>query len=82
MALAGDELLPAIDVVSRAGENLIDHDVNGERSHVGWPDDPPDGKSGAELIAAGVEIIAEERCRQRRVDETRGGLPSAEVWFC
>ena len=67
MALAGDELLPAIDVVGRTREGLIDHDVDGERSHVGWTDDPPDGKSGAELIAAGVEIIAEERCRQRRV---------------
>ena len=58
MALAGDELLPAIDVVSRAGEGLIDHDVDGERSDVGWTDDPPDGKSGAELIAARVDIIA------------------------
>ena len=56
MALAVDELLLAIDVVSRAGEGLIDHDVDGERSHVGWPDDPPDGKSGAELIAARVVI--------------------------
>ena len=58
MALAGDELLPAIDFVSRARDGLIDHDVDGERSHVGWPDDPPDGKSGAELIAARVDIIA------------------------
>ena len=58
MALAGDEPLPAIDVVSRAGAGLIDHDVESERSHVGWTDDPPDGKSGAELIAARVDIIA------------------------
>ena len=43
--------------------------MDGERSHVGWTDDPPDGKSRAELIAAGVEIIVEERRRQRRVDE-------------
>ena len=52
MALAGDELLPAIDVVGRAREGLIDHDVDGERSDVGWTDDPPDGKSGAEPFAA------------------------------
>jgi len=56
VALAGDELLPAIDVVGRTREGLIDHDVDGERSHVGWTDDPPDGKSGAELIAARVVI--------------------------
>jgi hypothetical protein len=54
--VAGDEMLPAIDVVRCAREGLIDHDVDGERSHVGWTDDPPDGKSGAELIAARVEI--------------------------
>jgi hypothetical protein len=57
VALAGDEVLPAIDVVSRAGWGLIDHDVDGERSHVGWTDGPPNGKSGAELIAARVDII-------------------------
>ena len=55
MALAGDELLPAIDVVGRAREGLIDHDVDGERSHVGWTYDPPDGKRGAELIATAVK---------------------------
>ena len=30
--MAGDELLPAIDVVGRAREGLIDHDMDGERS--------------------------------------------------
>ena len=70
--LGGDELLSAVDVVGRPREGLIDHDVDGERGHVGRSDDTPDGKSGAELIAARVEMIAEERRRQRRVDEAGG----------
>ena len=31
----GDELLPAVDVVGRAGEGRVDHDVDGERGDVG-----------------------------------------------
>ena len=63
--LARDQLLPAVDVVGRARESRVDHDVYGERGDVGRFDDAPDGKRGAELIAAVVELIAEERCRQR-----------------
>jgi hypothetical protein len=46
--------------------------VYGERRNVGRSDDAPDGKRGAELIAAVFELIAEERCRQRCVDEAGG----------
>ena len=72
MALAGDQLLPAVDVVGRAREGGVDHDMDGERGDVGRSDDAPDGKRGAQLIAAVFELIAEQRCRQRRVDEAGG----------
>jgi hypothetical protein len=35
LELAGDELLPAIDVVGRSGEGCVGHDVYGERGDVG-----------------------------------------------
>ncbi len=62
--LAGDQLLPAVDVVGCAREGGVGHDVYGERGDVGRSDDAPDGKRGAKLIAAAFEFIAEERCRQ------------------
>jgi hypothetical protein len=34
-----DELLAAVDVVGRAGERGVRHEVDGQRD-VGWPDDP------------------------------------------
>jgi hypothetical protein len=67
-----DELLSAIDVVGRAREGRVGHDVYSERGDVGWSDDAPDGKRGAKLIAPVFEFIAEERRRQRCVDETGG----------
>src|ERR1017187_6898186 len=70
--LALDELLPAVDVVGRAREGGVGHDVYGERGDVGRSDDAPDGKRGAKLLAAVFEFIAEERCRQRCVDEAGG----------
>jgi hypothetical protein len=62
--LAGNELLPAVDVVGRAREGRVYHDVYGERGDVGRSDDAPDGKRGAKLIAAVFEFVAEERRRQ------------------
>src|SRR5437762_14331329 len=70
--LAGNELLPAVDVVGLAREGRVGHDVYGERCDVGRSDDAPDGKRGAKLIAAVVEFIAEERFRIRCVDEAGG----------
>jgi hypothetical protein len=58
-----EKLLPAVDVVGRACEGRVGHDVYGERSYVGWFDDPPDGECGAKLVATIFEFIAEERCR-------------------
>jgi hypothetical protein len=68
-SLAGDELLPAVDVVGRARECRVGHEVYRERGDIGRSDDAPDGKRGAELFAAVFELVAEERCRERRVDE-------------
>src|SRR2546428_2221919 len=70
--LAGDKLLPAVDVVGRAGQGRVGHDVYGERGDVGRSDDAPDGKRGAELIAAVFELIAGGRWRQRGVDGAGG----------
>src|SRR5579863_9246358 len=60
LRLAGDELLPAVDVVGRARERRVGHDVDGERGDVGRFDDTPDRKRGAKLIAAVFEFIAQE----------------------
>jgi len=35
--------------------------VHGQRGDVGRPDDPPDRQRGAQLIAALIEIIAQQR---------------------
>jgi len=56
----GDELLPAVDVVNRARERRVGHDVYGERGDVGRSNNAPDGKCGSKLIAAVFEFIAEE----------------------
>ena len=70
--LAGDQLLPAVDVVRRAREGRVAHDVHRKRGDIRRTDDAPDGKRRAELIAAFLELIAEKRCRQRSVDEACG----------
>ena len=67
-----NKLLSAIDVIGRAGKGRVGHDVYGERGNIGWPDDAPYRECGAKLIAAVLEFIAEERRRQRRVDEAGG----------
>jgi len=67
-----NELLAAVDVVGRAGDSGVGHQVHGERGDVGRPDHAPDGQRRAELIAAVVEVIAEQPRRQGRVDEPGG----------
>ena len=78
MGSACDQLLAAVDVEGRSGEGRVDHDVYGERGDVGRSDDPPDGKRGSKLIAAVFEFIAEERCRQRCVNEACGDEVDAD----
>ena len=48
----GDELLPTVDVVRRAGERRVGHDVDGERGDVGGTDD------AAELTRTGASSSA------------------------
>ena len=67
-----NELLAAVDVVRRAGERGVGHDVNGERGDVGRSDDPPDRERGTQLVAPRLESVAEQRGRQRGVDEAGG----------
>ncbi len=43
--------------------------MHGERRDVGWLDHAPDRQGGAELVAARLQLIAEECRGQRRVDE-------------
>src|ERR1700694_1985842 len=64
-----DELLPTVDVVRRAGERCGAHDGDGESGDVGWADHAADGQRRPQLIAALIESISEQRCRQRGVDE-------------
>ncbi len=69
---AGYQLLAAVDVIGPAGEGFVAHDVNREGCYVSRLDDPPDGEGGAELGAAIVEVIAQERCGQSSIDEAGG----------
>jgi hypothetical protein len=52
-------LLPAVDVVRRAGERGVCHDVDGERGDVGGANDAADRERGAQLVAALLESISE-----------------------
>jgi hypothetical protein len=45
--------------------------VNRERGDVAGADDTADRQGGAELGAARIELVAEERRGERRVDEPR-----------
>ena len=54
-----DELLAAVDVVRRARECRVAHDVNGQRGDVSRSDDAPDGQRRAELVAPLVQVVAE-----------------------
>ncbi len=43
--------------------------MDGERRDVRRADHAPDRQRCAELLATRIQLIAEQRCRQRRVDE-------------
>lgn len=61
MGSSGDELLSAVDVVGRAGERGVGHDVDGERGDVGGTDDAADGERRAQLVPALLELVSEQR---------------------
>src|SRR5262249_58810837 len=60
LLLAGDELLAAVDVEGRAGNRRVRHEVNGQCGDVGRADDASDRQRRAELLAARVQLVAEE----------------------
>ena len=62
-------MLAAVDVVRRAGERGVGHDVHGERGDVGRTDRPPDRQRGAQLITALVEFTAPEADKPRLREE-------------
>ncbi len=64
-----DELLAAVGVVRCSSDRCVRHEVDGERGDVGRADDAPDRQRLAELLATRVQLVAEQRCRQRRVNE-------------
>jgi hypothetical protein len=55
-----DELLAAVDVVCRARQCRVAHDVNGQRGDVSRPDDALDGERGAQFLPPLVQVIAED----------------------
>ena len=58
--LSLDELLAAVDVEGRAGDRGVGHEVDGQCGDVGWADEAADRQRGAELLAALVDLIAEQ----------------------
>src|SRR5215470_2715517 len=64
-----DELLTAVDVEGRTRDRRVRHEMDGQCGDVGRADDAPDRQRLAELLAAFLQLIAEDRRRQRRVDE-------------
>jgi len=46
-AVSGDEPLAAVDVVGRAGDGGVGHEVNGEGGDIRRFDDAPDRRGGA-----------------------------------
>src|SRR6516165_1891879 len=55
-----DELLAAVDVVRRARECCVAHDVNGWGGDVSRSDDAADRQRRPELVAPLVEVFAED----------------------
>ena len=68
---SGDELLAAVDVERRPGQGRVRHDVDGQRGDV-----LPDRRRARSAALRGaardaLQLVTEERSRQRGVDETR-----------
>src|SRR5262249_8684540 len=68
--LLRDELLPAVDVEGRTGNRGVRHEVERQHGYVSRADDAADRQRRTELLAALVQLTAEDRRRQGCVDET------------
>jgi len=67
-----DKLLAAIDVEGRAGHGRVRHEMDGERGDVGRAHDAADWQRGTQMLATRVQLIAEDRRLERRIDEAGG----------
>src|SRR3954452_8538428 len=67
-----DELLAPVDVIRRAGQRRVRHQVHGERRDVAGTHDAADRERAAELLAPRVDLAAQQPGGQRRVDEAGG----------
>src|SRR6185312_9529356 len=65
-----NELLTTVDVKGCAGESGVGHDVDRECRDVSRSDNASDWQRGPELFPARVQLVAEERRRQRCVDKS------------
>src|SRR5262245_31480791 len=72
LGLPIDELLAAVDVEGRAGNCGVGHEVDGQCGDVSRADHAPDRQRRAKLLAARVQPVTEDRCRERRVNESGG----------
>ena len=77
-SLVAEQVLAAVNVAGRARERRVRHYVHGERSDVRRPDGAPDRERRSELITAIFEVVAEQRRRQRCVDEAGGDQLDAD----
>jgi Periplasmic binding protein-like domain len=64
-----EKRLATVDVVRCTGHCGVDHQMDRHCGDILRSDNPPDRERGAQLLAAGVELSAEQRRRQRGVDE-------------
>jgi hypothetical protein len=53
-------LLAAIDVVGRAGNGGVRHDVDNKRGDVGWCDHAADRQRLAQLLAPLLELVSKQ----------------------
>src|SRR5262245_51581817 len=68
----GNQLLAAVYIVGSAGERFVAHDVDGQSGDVRRAYHPADGKFLAQLVPPRFELIAQQRGRKGRVDESGG----------
>src|SRR4051794_9198507 len=69
-ASRAEQLLAAVDVEGRTGNGRVRHQVDREGSDVDGTDHATDWKRHAKLLAPRLQLLAEDRRGQRRIDET------------
>jgi hypothetical protein len=62
LGASADELLATVDVDRGACDSGVGHEVDGKGRDILRLDDPPDGQGGAQLLAALVDVVPQQRC--------------------